>query len=181
MNKLTDNEIIKALECCIDCKCKECPCYKNIEGEMYCTEIDEEEILDLINRQQAEIEKLNKARQKQAVFLGEEREQKYELIDKLSKANTEIERLRAEADMAEGYADALVARAKSEAIKEFAERLKIEAFECDVSFGYGKECYQQAVAVIEIDNLAKEMTEQSNFTKIEHNSLCETETYKGGV
>ena len=55
---MTDNEIIKALECCRDCKCKECPCYKNIEGEMRCIEIDEEEILDLINRQKAEIEKL---------------------------------------------------------------------------------------------------------------------------
>ena len=165
MNKLTDNEIVKALECCIDCKCKECPCYKNIEGEMYCTEIDEEEILDLINRQQAEIEKLNKARQKQAVFLGEEREQKYELIDKLSKANTEIERLtdsnrRLRDDMRmmlnnDNGSDQI----RAEAIKDFAERLKIEAFECDVSFGYGKECYQQAVAVIEIDNLVKEMIE----------------------
>lgn len=57
---MTDNDIIKALECCIDCKCKECPCYKNIEGEMRCTEIDEEEILGLINRQKAEIERLQK-------------------------------------------------------------------------------------------------------------------------
>lgn len=55
---MTDNEIIKALECCTDCKCKECPCYKNIYGEMRCTEIDEEEILDLINCQKAEIERL---------------------------------------------------------------------------------------------------------------------------
>lgn len=140
---MNDNEIIKALE----------QLAKSNMGGVWIID----KALDLINRQQAEIEKLNKARQKQAVFLGEEREQKYELIDKLSKANTEIERLRAEADMAEGYADALVARAKSEAIKGFAERLKIEAFECDVSFGYGKECYQQAVAVIEIDNLVKEM------------------------
>ena len=55
---MTDNEIRKALECCIDCKCKECPCYKNIDGKMRCTEIDEEEILDLIKRQKGEIERL---------------------------------------------------------------------------------------------------------------------------
>ena len=52
---MTDNEIIKALECCRDCKCIECPCYKDIEGEMRCTEIDEEEIIDLINRQKEKI------------------------------------------------------------------------------------------------------------------------------
>ena len=57
---MTDNEIIKALECCIDCNCKECPCCRIIDGGTYCTEIDEEEILDLINRQKAEIESLKK-------------------------------------------------------------------------------------------------------------------------
>lgn len=50
-------------------------------------------------------------------------------------------------------------KAKSGAIKEFAERLKKEAFECDVSFGYGKECYTEAVTTIEIDRLTKEMTD----------------------
>ncbi|MBE7039113.1 MAG: hypothetical protein E7398_00110 [Ruminococcaceae bacterium] len=53
---MKDNEIIKALKCCRDCKCKECPCYnKEIDG---CKEIDEQDILDLINRKQAEIERL---------------------------------------------------------------------------------------------------------------------------
>lgn len=51
---MTDNEIIKALECCRDCKCKECPCYnKETDG---CKEIDEQDILDLINRQKKTIE-----------------------------------------------------------------------------------------------------------------------------
>ena len=49
--------------------------------------------------------------------------------------------------------------AKTEAYKEFAERLKASAFECDVSFGYGREHYTEAVAVVEIDTLVKEMTE----------------------
>lgn len=37
--------------------------------------------------------------------------------------------------------------------------MKQSAFDCDVSFGYGKEHYTEAVAVIEIDDLVKEFTE----------------------
>ena len=47
--------------------------------------------------------------------------------------------------------------AKSQAAKEFAERLKKSAFDCDVSFGFGREHYTEAVTVFEIDNLVKEM------------------------
>ena len=59
-NKLTDNEIIKALECCTNnevssCKEKDCPfrkfCQKDIDAL-------EKASLDLINRQKAEIERL---------------------------------------------------------------------------------------------------------------------------
>jgi len=58
--KLTDEEIIKALECCstLCCKCDECPLYcvgvncSSFELHRYA--------LDLINRQKAEIEMLNK-------------------------------------------------------------------------------------------------------------------------
>ncbi len=51
---MTDNEIIKALECCKKDDCDNCPndfgnCYANLSGYS----------LDLINRQQAEIERLN--------------------------------------------------------------------------------------------------------------------------
>lgn len=51
---LTDNEIIKALECCIDCDCTDCPCNTR-EG---CKDIDYEAMLDLVNCQKAEITKL---------------------------------------------------------------------------------------------------------------------------
>lgn len=51
----------------------------------------------------------------------------------------------------------LVKQIKAEAIKEFAERLKAETIEVDVSYGYGREHYTEAVAVIVIDNLVKEM------------------------
>lgn len=57
--------------------------------------------------------------------------------------------------------DAEIERLKSEAIKEFAERLKESSFPCDVSFGFGREHCEEAVTVLEIDNLVKEMTEET--------------------
>lgn len=45
--KLTDEEIIKGLECCKDCCCKQCD-----------EEPDFQEAISLINRQKAEIERL---------------------------------------------------------------------------------------------------------------------------
>ena len=55
---MTDKEIMKALECCSNAEpCEICPCQKQ------CDETDLAEIaLDLINRQQAEIERLEKIR-----------------------------------------------------------------------------------------------------------------------
>lgn len=52
--------------------------------------------------------------------------------------------------------------AKTEAIKEFAERLKESAHDLDISFGYGTPPYCKVVSVGEIDNLVKEMTEDEN-------------------
>jgi hypothetical protein len=49
--------------------------------------------------------------------------------------------------------------AKTEAIKEFAERLKESAHDLDISFGYGTPPYVKVVTVGEIDNLVKERTE----------------------
>ena len=74
------------------------------------------------------------------------------VLDLINRKDAEIVRLRAEADMAEGYADALVARAKSEAIKEFAERLKEKR-------DGGKYPY---VLVNVIDNLVAEMVGDSD-------------------
>ena len=56
-NRLTDEQIIKALECCFlsECACKDCP-YSNLEicdtTKMINT------VIDLINRQKAEIDRL---------------------------------------------------------------------------------------------------------------------------
>lgn len=120
---MTDNEIIEILECCANADCKSCPC--NIDNH-YCKDLESQEILNLINRQKAEIEKL-----KNTDFQ----------VEVSSRIEKEI---------------------RAEAIKEFAEKLKQQAFECDVSFGLGKEHYTKAVAVIEIDKIVEEMTEVNN-------------------
>ena len=56
--KMTDEEIIKTLECCADSEnyqCNKCPLYADCEKTSIA-----ENALDLINRQQAEIERLRK-------------------------------------------------------------------------------------------------------------------------
>lgn len=90
--KMNDNDIIKALECCLDndildTNCKECPLKKQ---NPECMDIMMKAILDLINRQKAEIERLKKE-------------------------NNQF------ADIGKMYSEI-----KSEAIKEFAVRLKEE-------------------------------------------------------
>ena len=54
---MTDNEIIKALECCvIDTNCTKCPHYNNGKQTRECLEISMIAALDLIKRQRATID-----------------------------------------------------------------------------------------------------------------------------
>lgn len=57
---MTDKEIKKALECCgnENFRCDECPCQSFLYSECY--ELVTANALDLINRQQAEIERYEK-------------------------------------------------------------------------------------------------------------------------
>ena len=166
---MTDNEIIKALELCFSAgfkQCEECP-LKSQQDEMFtCIKIKQKNALDLINRQKAEIEKLQKAIKVQDIMIEQQ--------------------------------DYKLKQAKSEAIKEFAKKVnpiieqlveimfddnqskcmiencrKHSSIPCEsrVCIDENKEFWKS-----KIDNLVKEMTEP---VKIEHNSLCETDTYKG--
>ena len=47
-------------------------------------------------------------------------------VQAINRQKAEIERLQAEAQMADGYAEALEQKAKSEAIKEFAEKVETD-------------------------------------------------------
>lgn len=119
---LTDNDVVKALEF-VARYCKDG--YNDIRVDQLLLST-----IDLIKRQQAEIERLkgyNENLQTANVALSNE------ILD-----------------------------IKSEAIKEFAAKLKESAHDLDISFGYGTPPYCKVVSVGEIDNLVKEMTEDEN-------------------
>lgn len=84
---MTDNEIIKAFECCVQGNCDDCPFMKTRER---CYNLDSLTI-DLINRQNTEIEELkaiNESRKTDRPFLiaisrSEARKEFAEKVDKL--------------------------------------------------------------------------------------------------
>ena len=125
-NKLTDEEIIKRLEQCV-----------KRGNRNYNTDI----VLDLINRQKSEIERLkteNKIYIQANQVIGYQRDQRDKEIDELQK---QIDGL----DVREN-------KIKAEAYKEFAERLKDAAISCLVG---GK--YYKVLTTRRIDNFLKEM------------------------
>ena len=160
---MTDNEIIKALECCLlsneqqEERCAECPLYETYE--MICQNLLAYYSLDLINRQKAKIEALqmdNAQLQSDVVNANMN----------LHHAQAELDRFTAMVDAAEDCLlplpfknafDEEIAKAKSEAIKEFAERLK-EIL--DSAFGY-EDIYRKPKEETYriIDMVIKEMAE----------------------
>ena len=130
---MTDKEIIKALECCTTkgAKCSDCPAFKKVDRSD-CKKYFRGAI-DIINRQQAEIERLRNENE----ILSKNADTAFQ--DGLNEAQ----------DL---YAEQVKDEIKSEAIKEFAERLK----ERQQTF-IGDEYAYKFIYLIEIDNLAKEM------------------------
>ncbi len=139
--KLSEAEIIKALECCgnmNDCK-KECP-LDDLGGIDKCLPTLTLNALDIIKRQRDEIERLE----------------------------TECEKAykQAEADILGNLADGgtschwCIDKHKAEAIKEFAQRLK-ENIDNGELYSISED-YEMTVD--HINNLVKEMTEDNNAT-----------------
>ena len=158
---MTDNEIIKVLECCgKEYSCEKCALNTWLDKKRDCIGAILVNALDLINRLQDE---------KQALINGQETlqntivEQKAE-IDRLKHRKTELQIRNQE-----------LQHEKSEAIKEFIDELKNRVV--------NKYEYTDIRVFKEIDDLVKEMTkEEKALHKINHNSLCETETYNmGGI
>jgi FtsZ-binding cell division protein ZapB len=152
---MTDNEIIKALECCVniegDCE-SDCPLYE------FCEEISYtmvKAVFDLINRQKAEVEFLKEQRdiymQDATDFSIEIDKQKAEIERLESEYESVYEQARADilGNMADGGTSChwCIEQHKAEAIKEFAEKLKI---------GEYKEEYTDHLCYM-VDNLVKEM------------------------
>jgi NurA-like 5'-3' nuclease len=139
---------MRALEHCADYKraevsCIGCPIYGRCFDE---ANLLEKAALALLREKNALIAK-------HEAYIDTLNDDKANLVEQIEKKDAEIERLN------NTLADALVRAevAKVETITEFAERLKAEAVEVDVSMGYGNECWQKAVTEWEIDQIAKEM------------------------
>lgn len=137
---MTDNEIIKALECCSKhhntCgTC--CPMDSICNNVRDCLITLSKNALDLINRQNAEIERLEKkANTPFAKFTFDDNKLKEIVADAIGNIEFNLNSV------------------KSEAIKEFAERLKENCYTYSDICGY----QSTVVDVNQIDNIVKEMT-----------------------
>jgi Skp family chaperone for outer membrane proteins len=149
-DKLTDAEIVKALECCTTngASCKDCPAFVKVDRSN-CKKYFRG-ALDLINRLQAENENLQEKNLNLTSDLTS-------LQKDLTSAKAEIERLKKEVaywetETKEARAD--IDQAVTEARKEFAERLISEhSFEY-----YGDKIVLEA----DIYKLLKEMESENN-------------------
>ncbi len=134
----TDEEIIKALECCTKVvsgvrKCEKCPLYTKFQC-LYAIKVY---ALDLINRQKAEIERLKECPKCVYEYDGEMME--YCVQGPRSNFKT-------------------VEQIKAEVYKELEKRLKEEiCFEDDCDYNCRECCYECKDYGIAIDNLLKEM------------------------
>lgn len=149
--KFTDDEIIKALECCIkmeDCLKSKCPfskewglCLGNEPQKLY---------LDLINRQKSEIDSA-KSKIEICAEVIERQDKEIERLKECPKCVYEYDGEVAEYCV-QGPCSNLktVEQIKAEAYKEFAERLEDYAEEC-INSGY------DGIGKQDIDNLLKEM------------------------
>ncbi len=161
---MTDNEIIKAFECCyIDKPCEECPCYDgkcDFGSDVY--ELPRR-IFDLIGRLQAEKSNLEiefKAMRGAANSYKAEIERLSEAIYKGTL--TTATQLRAEENYFRQQVEK-IKRAKAEANKEFIE--KIEKIICDNTYpdfdknGKAVNVWKAKEGYDALDNLLKEKVE----------------------
>lgn len=130
---MTDNEIIKAMQCVIGngVSCSECEYQKALPFPS-CRRMCAANALDLINRQKTEIEELRERISYLEKSIDCSRKEYNRLLQKLRQA-------------------------KSEAIKEFAERLKRTSIGLEI--GGDKKFKMTVVSTFAIDEIAKEMTE----------------------
>lgn len=140
--KFTDEEIKKALVCCLDAECYKCPLLKDNE----CRSNSVSAILDLINRQQAEIERYRQT-------VGILAEKNGEVVGLLNGKKTKY----IKKDVAEIFKNIAVNRARIEAVEEFVKRLKKRKHRNSLD---GRIVFVDVVEVDDIDAVKKEMTEE---------------------
>ena len=146
-NRISDDEIISSLEViattrnCSECKIRNCNW-----GDCNCSQITANAAFDLINRQKAEIERLKHERE---VLI----EDIHHFVDKNNEQLEEIEKLEKTISYLEGVCESTPDKVRTEAIKEFAEKLKQKSEYYENGQGWeGRICYDN-----DIDKLLKEM------------------------
>ena len=147
---MTDNEIVKALKICstIGASCKDCPAFVK-DNRSTCKEVLLGAIT-LIDRQNSEIERLQKEVNLVSI-------QFQDLQERYEEAQAEIDRLNEVYQANQQLINALNKSyflAKSEAVKEFVERLKAIA-----SQGFWES--DAYIGVEQIDDLLKEIIEEN--------------------
>lgn len=139
MKRLTDEQIINSVKCCAKqiSNCRQCLYGFNEDDKFDCEEALGIDTIDLINRKDAEIERLKRIiDEKDKEILGLQKR----IIFWREDLNYQPEKI------------------KSEAIKEFAERLKRTSIGLEI--GDDKKLKMTVVSTVAIDNLVKEMTEE---------------------
>ena len=146
---MTDEQVIKALECCFSNKsCKECPLDTN-DTDISCLRTIRKEATRLCLRQKAEIiEAQRKIASCNAKFEALQ-EVKEQLEKDVFNSEMNLEHITYEYELLKQEKTVV----KDEAIKEFAERLK----EKSRRYPYYEYGLISAVPIEDIDNLVKEM------------------------
>ena len=144
---MTDEQIIKAMRCVIGngVNCSECEYQKALPFPS-CRRMCAKNALDLINRQKAEKERLE--------------DENYTLKNKIEIRDNLIEQLGSDIDIKYNTIYTMrekLKNSKSEAIKEFVERVKRTSIGLEI--GDDKKFKMTVVSTAAIDNLVKEMTE----------------------
>ena len=135
----TNEDIISSLELiattgnCNECKIRNCKW-----GTCNCSQITANAALELINRQKAEIERLEKIEIE---------------IDDFCRRLCRMRILNGSAIASYEDLQNYIQEEKSEAVKEFAEKLKEKSFKAIRNYGLTKD----VIEVCDIDNLLKEM------------------------
>ena len=162
-NRISDDEIISSLEViattrnCSECKIRNCKW-----GDCNCSQITANAALDLINRQKTEVERLRKEVNLVSIQFQDAQERYEEVQAKIEKLNAENMLTISERNaFRTSFYDVLkqLKIAKSESVKEFAEKVK--------EFMHNKfkaldEYEFEYITERDINNLAKELVGDDN-------------------
>ena len=183
--KLTDNEIIKALECCSDemgCK-KGCPCFDPKSKSSHCAAVGDNGLeklaLDLINRLQEKDETRHKVFETKCEELEIVKAENERL--KVKCENTQIGYNFLKADFEESKADKIIAerkekdardlfkstvgqlkQAKAEAYKECIEKVKEHSNKAELVCSGALVRTEYTITKEKLDNLLNELVGENN-------------------